>query len=334
MSARENTQITLARRPVGFLGPENFAVRRGPAPTIGAGEALVELHYISLDPAMRGWIDDHESYLPPVEIGEVMRAGGIGQVIASKADELKEGDWVTGLLGVQNFAVIRPGAAQIVPVGAIPAHHFLGELGIPGLTAYYGMLDIGAPVAGETVFVSAASGPVGAVAGQIAKLKGCRVVGTASSDAKVAFIKELGFDDAFKYEYGRLSAQLKAACPDGVDIYFDNVGGDMLEAAIGAMKNGGRIVSCGMISTYNDTAPRPGPHNMSLFIIRRLRMQGFVVLDYFNRQAEFVGQMVEWVRDGKVRCQYDIVEGLENFPQALTKLFRSENFGKLLIKSV
>lgn len=326
--------VRLAKRPRGMPREGDWTVERGQLPAIAAGEALVRVDYISVDPAMRGWIEDRPSYLPPVALGDVMRAGGVGEVVASNSDRLKVGDWVTGLVGVQRYASVHPDAVTPVNLAFAPPESYLAEFGIPGLTAYFGLLDIGQPKPGETVLVSAASGAVGAVVGQIGRIKGCRVVGLASSDAKVNYlIEELGFDAAIKYDMGNLSAQIRDTCPEGVDVYFDNVGGDMLEAALGVMRPFGRIVSCGMISLYNDEKPRPGPRNLDRIIINRLTMRGLVVIDYFERQHEFAAQMASWKQQGLIKSKLDIVEGIESFPEALLKLFSSSNFGKLLIKA-
>ena len=330
----EQISVRLAKRPVGVPRSNDWSIERTHRPEPPMGEALVRVAYISVDPAMRGWIEEKQSYLPPVAIGEVMRASAVGQVVASNCNGLEVGQWVTGLFGVQRYASVRPEAATVVDVTLAPPESYLASLGVPGLTAYFGLLDIGRPKSGETVLVSAASGAVGAVVGQIAKIKGCRVVGLASSDAKVDYLtRELGFDAAIKYDMSKISEQIQILCPEGVDVYFDNVGGDMLEAAIASMRPGGRIVSCGMISIYNDHTPRPGPKNLDRIIINRLTIQGFVVLDYFARQAEFAAEMGPWLQQGLIQSKIDVIEGVENFPEALPKLFNSSNFGKLVIKA-
>ena len=333
-----NKQFKLASRPVGNATRSNFEYLETAIPTAGEGEILVKTLYISLDPAMRGWMNEGKSYIPPVAIGEVMRAGTLGEVIASHNPKWPVGTHVVGNWGVQGYAVI--GAANgierlyAVDGKAAPLPKYLGLLGMPGFTGYFGLLDVGLPKAGETVVVSGAAGAVGQVVGQVAKLKGCRVVGIAGGQDKCDFVvNELGFDACVDYKSGDLRAALKEAAPKGVDVYFDNVGGEILDIVLGQIRMKARIVICGAISQYNNTTAVKGPANYLSLLVNRARMEGIVVFDWANRYGEAMQEMGGWLAAGKLKSREDIVEGIETFPETLNKLFTGENFGKLLIKA-
>jgi NADPH-dependent curcumin reductase len=268
-----------------------------------------------------------------VQIGEVMRAGTVGEVVESKGQKFTVGDHVTGWLGVQEYAVCDENAVFKVDAGEIPLTTFLGALGMPGMTAYFGLLEVGAPKEGETVVVSGAAGAVGSVVGQIAKIKGCRVVGIAGGQEKCAWIvEELGFDAAIDYKGEDVGEALRKHCPEGVDVYFDNVGGEILDAALARLARGARVVICGAISQYNKMTSMSGPSNYMSLLVNRARMEGFVVIDYMGRAPEAVGEMAGWIAEGKLIAREDVVEGFESFPHALQKLFRGENVGKLVLK--
>jgi NADPH-dependent curcumin reductase CurA len=304
-----------------------------PAGEPGPGEALVKVLYLSLDPAMRGWMNAGKSYVPPVGIGEVMRAGGIGSVVASNDPSLAVGDTVVGMTGVQDYAVAKAKELTKVDPRLAPLPRFLGALGMPGLTAYFGLLDIGQPKEGETVVVSAAAGAVGAVAGQIARIKGCRAVGIAGGPDKCRYIvDELGFDAAIDYKNEDVRAGLARHCPKGIDIYFDNVGGDILDIVLSILAYRARVIICGAVSQYNNLESIEGPRNYMSLLINHARMEGFVVFYYAARYPEGMKALAGWTLAGKLKAREHIVEGLETFPDTLQKLFRGENFGKLVIK--
>ena len=333
-----NKQFKLAARPVGNAKRSDFEYLETTIPTPGDGELLVKTLYISLDPAMRGWMNEGKSYIPPVAIGEVMRAGTLGEVIASNNPKCAVGTHVVGGWGVQSYAVI--GAANglntlyAVDGQRAPLPKYLGVLGMPGFTGYFGLLDVGLPKAGETVVVSGAAGAVGQVVGQIAKLKGCRVVGIAGGADKCDYVvKELGFDACVDYKSGDLRVALKEAAPKGVDVYFDNVGGDILDVVLGQIRMRARIVICGAISQYNNTTPVKGPANYLSLLVNRARMEGIVVFDWAPRYGEAMLEMGGWLAAGKLKSREDIVDGIETFPETLYKLFTGENFGKLLIRA-
>jgi NADPH-dependent curcumin reductase CurA len=328
-----NHQFRLAARPQGMVGREHFDYVEEPLPTLGEGQSLVEILYISLDPAMRGWMAEGRSYIPPVEIGEVMRAGTVGRVLETKGQSFAVGDHVSGWLGVQRYAVCDDNAVFKIDTEkvALPTH--LGALGMPGMTAYFGLLEVGAPKEGETVVVSGAAGAVGSVVGQIAKLKGCRVVGIAGGPEKCGWlVDELGFDAAIDYKSEDVGAALREQCPEGIDVYFDNVGGEILDAALARLARGARVALCGAISQYNNLEAVKGPSNYMSLLVNRARMEGFVVIDYMSRAPEATGEMAGWIAEGKLVAREDVVEGLESFPDALQKLFRGENVGKLVLK--
>jgi hypothetical protein len=316
-----------------MVGREHFDYVEEPIPELEDGQVLVKVLYISLDPAMRGWMAEGRSYIPPVEIGEVMRAGTVGKVVESKGAKLAPGDHVSGWLGVQEYAVCDEKAVFKLDAEEIPLPKYLGALGMPGMTAYFGLLDVGAAKEGETVVVSGAAGAVGSVVGQIAKLKGCRVVGIAGGPEKCDWIvDELGFDAAIDYKGEDVSAALREHCPEGVDVYFDNVGGDILDAALARLARGARVVICGAISQYNNLDAVKGPSNYMSLLVNRARMQGFVVIDYMSRYPEATREMAGWIAEGKLVAREDVVKGFESFPDALAKLFAGENIGKLVLK--
>jgi len=333
MTYGTNHQIRLAARPVGLPKPSDWQFTESPIPDPKDGEVLVKVLDLSLDPAMRGWMNEGKSYIPPVGIGEVMRAGGVGRVVASKHPNFAARDHVNGALGVQEYVAL-PGAqlTKIDPAMA-PLAVFLNTLGMPGMTAYFGLLDVGQPKPGETVVVSGAAGAVGATVGQIAKIKGCRAVGIAGGAAKCRYIvEELGFDAAIDYKAGKLKQDLRQACPEGVHVYFDNVGGEILDTVLTQLARRARIVVCGAISQYNNTTPVKGPSNYLSLLVNRARMEGMVVFDYADRFPQAVRDIAGWIKEGKLKSREDIVEGLATFPDALLKLFSGENFGKLVLK--
>jgi NADPH-dependent curcumin reductase CurA len=318
-----------------MIGEDCFEVVDDDAPEAADGEAIVKIEYVSLDPAMRGWVTDAPSYLPPVAIGEVMRSAGSGTVIASKSDEYPVGTKVMGLVGWQDYAVVGgPRGAFVRALGEdIDLVDALSVYGTTGLTAYFGITDIAQPAPGETFVVSGAAGGVGSVAGQIAKALECRVVGIAGTDEKCAWLTErLGFDAAVNYRAGDIAASLAKTCPEGIDVYFDNVGGEILDAALGLMNDFGRIVACGMISRYNDTELAPGPRNIANIVGRRLKMQGLILTDHLARFDEAAQQLGAWMADGRLQSRVHVVEGLLEAPRAINMLFTGENVGKLVVR--
>jgi NADPH-dependent curcumin reductase len=330
--AAVNHQFQLAARPVGLPKPSDWNYTEEPIAEPGDGEVLVKIHYIGLEPAMRGWMNEGRSYIAPVGIGDVMRGFAAGEVIASNFPGLAVGDHVSGVLGVQEYAVANGNAVFKLDTGLAPLESYLGTLGMPGMTAYFGLLDIGKPAEGETVVVSGAGGAVGGVVGQIAKLKGCRVVGIAGGAEKCSYVTELGFDAAIDYKSEDVMSALREQCPKGIDVYFDNVGGDTLDACLARLAMHGRIIICGAISQYNNTTPIKGPSNYLSLLVNRGRMQGMVVFDYSARFGTAVRDLAQWMHEGKLVSREDIVKGLDTFPDTLLKLFRGENFGKLVLK--
>lgn len=333
-----NHQFRLAARPVGMPKRSDWSFTEEKLIDLVESEVLVKVLYLSLEPAMRGWINEGRSYVRPVEIGEVMRAAGVGRVVASHDQALKVGELVAGRFGVQEYAKCKGKELVRVDTNAASIPVFLNVLntnglGLPGMTAYFGMLEIGQPKPGETVVVSGAAGAVGMTAGQIAKIKGCRVVGIAGSQMKCEFIvKELGFDAAINYNAEDVKLALRTHCPNGLDIYFDNVGGDILEACLGNLALHARVVICGAISQYNNTTAIRGPSNYLSLLVYRARMEGFLVFDYATQYAAAQQELAGWIAQGKLKSREDIVEGLETFPEAFLKLFKGENFGKLILK--
>jgi NADPH-dependent curcumin reductase CurA len=316
---------------MGLPKAADWAIVDDPIPAAGSGEFIVEIDYLSIDPAMRTWMNAGRSYVPPVEIGEVMRAFAVGRVIESRHPEFAVGDRVSGLFGVQNYAVSDGAGVNKIDTALAPATAYLGALGISGLTAYFGLLDIGRPEPGQTVLVSGAAGSVGHIVGQIAKIHGCRAVGIAGGEQKCRWLVErAGFDAAIDYKTADLRAELKAHAPDRVDVFFDNVGGVALEAALNRLAHGARIVLCGAVSQYND-APR-GPANYMQLLVARASMTGFVIFDYLSRYPEGVAQLAKWVGSGQLRSHEDIERGdVGDFPETLLKLFGGENTGKLIL---
>jgi len=333
-----NLQFRLAARPVGMVKDSDWQRVEEPLRELADGEILIKVLYLSLDPAMRGWMNDAKSYIRPVAIGEVMRAGGIGVVTASKSPRFAVGDHVSGALGVQRYwlgAIDDKSAALLTKVDPklAPLTTYLNTLGMPGMTAYFGLLESGQPKAGETVVVSGAAGAVGQTVGQVAKQLGCRVVGIAGGKEKCDFVvNELGFDACIDYKGGSVKDGLKQHCPQGVDVYFDNVGGEILDTVLTRINMKARIVICGAISQYNNTTPVKGPANYLSLLVNRARMEGIVVFDYADRYHLGVAALGKWLKEGKITSKEDIVQGLENFPQALNMLFEGKNFGKLVLQ--
>lgn len=333
-----NQQVRLAARPVGMPKQSDWKFTSEPVRDLADGEILVKTLYLSLDPAMRGWMNEGKSYIRPVAIDEVMRAGGIGKVVASRSPKFAVGDHVSGSLGVQEYwagsADDKSAALYKVDPKAAPLPKYLNVLGMPGMTAYFGLLEVGQPKAGETVVVSGAAGAVGQTVGQVAKHKGCRVVGIAGGKDKCDFVvNELGFDACIDYKNESVREGLKKHCPKGIDVYFDNVGGDILDEVLTRLAMKARIVICGAISQYNNTAPVKGPANYLSLLVNRARMEGIVVFDYADRYHLGIAEMAKWMKEGSFRTREDIVEGgLEKFPEALLMLFEGKNFGKLILQ--
>jgi hypothetical protein len=327
-------QVCLAARPVGYPRESDFRLVEAAVPEPGAGEFLVRVVYLSLDPYMRGRMSDARSYVPPVALGDVMEGGTVGEVVRSSHPGFAVGDIVEGRLGWQEYAVSAGKGVRKVDPSAAPISTALGVLGMPGLTAYFGLLEVGQPKPGETVVVSAASGAVGGLVGQIAKLKGCRAVGLAGSDAKVEYITgELGYDAGINYRTAPdLDGALRAACPSGIDVYFDNVGGRIAEAVSRHVNLFARIAVCGLISQYNLTEPELAPRNERFVLVNRVRIQGFIVFDFAARYREGLAQLTDWVRQGKLKYREDIVDGLERAPGALIGLLQGSNFGKVVVR--
>jgi NADPH-dependent curcumin reductase len=328
----ENRAWRLASRPVGLPSSENWDLTSDLVAELGEGQVQVEVQYISLDPAMRGWLNDTRSYVPPVGIGEVMRAGGAGRVVASNDSRYSEGDQVVGMLGVQEQAVVDAKGLSKADTQLAPLEKWLSVLGMTGMTAYFGLLDIGRPEPGQTVVVSAAAGAVGSIVGQIAKLQGARAVGIAGGPEKCARLTgEYGYDAAIDYKSEDVPRALRAACPDGIDVYFDNVGGEILDAALAQLAFRARVVICGAISQYNETGPMRGPANYMSLLVKNASMTGYVVFHYASRYAEAARQLGEWYAAGKLVSREDVVHGLDRFPDALLKLFEGTNDGKLVL---
>ncbi|MFQ6109681.1 MAG: NADP-dependent oxidoreductase [Candidatus Aminicenantales bacterium] len=327
-------EIRLKNRPFGLPKEEDFEVFEVRIPEIKEGEVLVRNLYMSVDPYMRGRMDERESYTAPFELGKPLEGGCVGQVVESKSGDFRVGDYVSHMKGWREYSVSDGSELIKIDPRIAPIQTYLGILGMTGLTAYVGLLDIGKPKKGETVFVSAAAGAVGSAACQIAKIKGCRVIASTGSDEKVSWLlEEVGVDKAFNYKKAeRLMTELKTLAPDGIDIYFDNVGGRHLEAAIACMNLHGRVVLCGMVSVYNATRPPRAPMNLVAVIPKRLALQGFIVSDHFDRQPEFFTDMGRWIREGKIRWKETVFEGVENAPKAFIGLFQGENLGKMLVK--
>jgi NADPH-dependent curcumin reductase CurA len=329
---RLGREVRLAARPHGLPTASDFEVAEVTVPDPGEGEVLVRNAYISVDPYMRSRMNEAHSYAASYIVGEPMWGGAVGRVVASGDPQLGEGDWVLHLLGWREWALLDGAAILKLDPTAAPVSTALGVLGMPGFTAWYGLFELGSPREGETVFVSGAAGAVGSAAGQMAKIAGCRVIGSAGSSEKLDWLRELGFDGVFSYREQSVRDALRELAPDGIDVYFDNVGGETLEAAIGALRNDGRVVACGSIASYNDTEPRPGPRNMFMVVTKRLRIQGFIISDHYDRFREFHEQAREWVADGRLRYRETVVEGIENAPQAFIGLLQGQNVGKMLVQ--
>ncbi len=333
--SQKNRQWVLARRPHGMIEPSLWELRESEIPKLADGQALVRVLYLSFDPTQRGWLEDRPSYIPPVGLGEVMRAGAVGQVVESRSSDLRPGEIVQGTFGWQDYAIAQSGgfmAVSKVPKGSPPTWP-LGVLGITGLTAYFGLLDLGKPKAGETVVVSGAAGATGSVAGQIAKIHGCRTIGIAGGPEKCRWLTEKAhFDAAIDYKSEKVVARLAELCPRGIDVYFENVGGEILDAALANLAMKARVVLCGGISAYNEVQPPPGPRNLMALILKRARMEGFIVIDYAQRFPEGAAKLLEWVQAGKIAHAEDIQVGLENAPKTLLRLFQGRNLGKQLLE--
>jgi NADPH-dependent curcumin reductase len=328
-----NHRFTLASRPVGMPKRTDWTYEEETVRELHEGELLIRVLFISLDPAMRGWMNQNRSYVPPVGIGEVMRALALGQVVASRNPRFAIGKHVSGTFGVQEYFISEGNGLIEVDSRVAPVPTFLNVLGMTGMTAYFGLLDTGQPKAGDTVVVSAAAGAVGAVVGQIAKIKGCRAVGIAGGPDKCRYlVTDLGFDAAIDYKSEDVTEALRKSCPQGINIYFDNVGGEILEAALANLARGARVVICGAISQYNNTGPAQGPRNYLSLLVNRATMKGMLVIDYADRFAEAAREMAGWMAAGKLKSREHFVEGLETFPDTFLKLFRGENLGKLILK--
>ncbi len=326
-----NRQWILRKRPVGDIGPDDLELVDSPIPEPGPGQFLTRTVYLSLDPTNRIWMSDIEQYMPPVGLGEVMRGGTLSVVERSNNDAFQPGDIVSGIAGWQEYAVMD--FAQKLPKGPVALPAYMSVLGMTGATAYFGLLDIGKPQPGETVVVSAAAGAVGSIVGQIAKLKGCRVVGIAGSDEKCRHVvKDFGFDACINYKTEDVRAALKRECPNGIDVDFENVGGEIFEAVLDNINLKARISLCGMISGYNAEGQISGPANFSMLLMKRARIEGFIIIDYFPRLGEFLADMSVWVAEGKVKYDTTIVKGMENALSALGMLFTGGNTGKLLLQ--
>jgi NADPH-dependent curcumin reductase CurA len=333
MPAITNRAWTLVARPEGPFKPGDFQWVEQPVPDPAPGQVLVRQVYLSLDPASRGWAGPSPTYLPPVPLGSVMRGFGLGVVEQTRHPALRDGDLVQGLLGWQTHAVVD--GDTVTRVGrepGIPLDAHLAVLSHIGATAYFGLLEIGRPAAGDTLVVSGAAGAVGSLVGQIGKIAGCRVIGIAGSDEKCAWLSELGFDATINYKQGPILSGLRRLCPNGIDVHFENVGGPILDAALASINTRARIVLCGLISQYNDVVPPPGPRFLGNILMRRAKIEGFIVVDYHDRFREAFGPLARWMADGRLRYRADIVDGLEQAPTAVNRLFDGANIGKLIVR--
>jgi NADPH-dependent curcumin reductase CurA len=334
MRKRISREIRLKSRPDGIPTQHNFEIAEVTLPETAKNELLVKNLYMSVDPYMRGRMMDRKSYVPPFQVGQPLEGGSVGEVVESKNDKFKSGDIVLNMLGWREYFVSNGKGLTRINPGKGPVQAYLGTLGMPGMTAYFGLLEIGKPNEGETVFVSAASGAVGSIVSQIAKIKGCRVVGSAGSDEKVAWLKEVaGVDEAFNYKtVNNLFKTVGALCPNGIDVYYENVGGQHLEAALEHMNTYGRLVMCGMISQYNATRPPVGPSNLGHMISKQLKMEGFIVARFSNKMAQFQTDMGKWIAEGRIKWKETVLEGIDKAPEAFMGLFRGDNFGKMVVK--
>ncbi|USD43632.1 NADP-dependent oxidoreductase [Vibrio sp. SCSIO 43135] len=334
-----NRQIVLASRPIGAPITDNFRLEQSSIPQPSEGEMLLRSVYLSLDPYMRGRMSDAKSYADPVQIGEPMVGGTVCQVVESRHADFEQGEWVLAFTGWQDYGISN--GEGLIKLGQNPTHpsYALGVMGMPGFTAYMGLLDIGQPKAGETIVVAAATGAVGSMVGQIGKLKGCRVIGVAGGEEKCQYAKEvLGFDDCIDHKADNFSQQLAEACTDGIDVYFENVGGKVFDSVMPLLNTGARIPLCGLISQYNATALPEGPDRMSMLmgqlLIKRIKMQGFIIFDdYAHRYHEFAADMTQWLSEGKIHYREHLVDGLENAPEAFIGLLEGKNFGKLVVQT-
>ena len=334
MPQLQNRQAKLAARPVGNPKREDFTFETIAVAPLADGEVLVKVSHLSLDPAMRGWMNAGRSYIPPVELGEVMRAGGAGEVVESKHAAFRAGDKVTGFTGVQEYAAVKGEGLQKVDTSRVPLASYLGGLGMPGMTAYFGLLDVCAVKEGDTVVVSGAAGAVGSIVGQLARIKGGRAIGIAGGAEKCAFVvDELGFDACVDYKSENLAKRLRELAPNRINVYFDNVGGEILDICLAQIAFHGRIGICGAISQYNSTTGFRGPANYMSLLVNRARMEGFVVFDYARRYGEAVAAMAGWMAEGKLKVREHVVEaGVDQFVETLNKLFAGENVGKMVMK--
>lgn len=331
-----NKQLKLVKRPVGMPDADTWTLESNPIPEPGDGEILIQNHYVSLDPAMRGWMNEAKSYIPPIPLGDVMRAGTVGMVVkANNHPKYKVGDCLTGWGGVQQYSLTDGSNYYAVDPSLAPMPTYIGTLGMPGMTAYFGILEVGKIKEGEVVLVSGAAGAVGSVVGQIAKIKGCRVVGIAGGPEKKKYLlEELGFDGAIDYKNEDVKAGIKRECPKGLDVFFDNVGGEILDHALARLRMHARIVICGAISQYNNRENVKGPANYLSLLVNRATMQGMVVMDYAKDYRRAAMEMGRWMAEGKLKSREDIYEGIENFHPTFQRLFTGEKKGKLVLKVI
>lgn len=330
-----NTQLLLNKRPVGMPTEDVWRLEKTEMPELKDGEMLVKVHYISLDPAMRGWMNDAKSYIAPIQLGEVMRSGGVGQVVESKHPAFEKGSYVYGMTGVQEYCVTDGMGWVAVDPNLMPLERYLGTLGMPGFTAYFGLLDVCNPQEGETILVSGAAGAVGSVVGQIGKIKGCRIVGIAGGAEKCKYVvDELGFDDCIDYKNENVRQRIKEACPKGIDVYFDNVGGEILDLALERINRRARVSICGAISQYNNKEAIKGPKNYLNLLVQGAKMEGFVVIHFIKRYGEAAAELGKWVAAGKIKSREHVEVGIGNFHATFEKLFNGEKKGKLVLKIV
>ena len=329
-----NKKMILVNRPTGIPEKNTWSFEEELISEIKDGQILIKQQYISLDPAMRGWMNNSKSYIPPVEIGTVMRAGTVGEVIqVNNNTNFKVGDFVSGWGGVQEYSISDGKNYSIIKDKNNPIHRYLGALGMPGMTAYFGIINEGKIKSGDIVLVSAAAGAVGSLVGQIAKIKGCKVIGIAGGNEKCKYVKDqLGFDEVIDYKNDNIYSALKKYCPEGIDVYFDNVGGEILDAALAKLRMNARIVICGAISQYNNTSRTKGPSNYLSLLVNRATMSGMVVFDYKNDYPMAINQISEWFSEGKLKSNESIFEGIDNFYETFLKLFNGNKRGKLILK--
>lgn len=334
MGHLKGREVRLKTRPVGLPDEDNFELVEAPVPEPRNGEVLVRNIFMSVDPYMRARMSDYKNYVPSFELGKPLEGNCVGRVVQSRSSRFKPGDLVLSMFGWREYYVSDETGLTLINPGAVPIQAYLGVLGMTGFTAYVGLLDIGRPKQGQSLFVSAASGAVGAIVCQIGKIIGCRVAGSAGTNAKIDWlINEISIDAAINYqETDDLSAAIQSACPNGIDVYYENVGGKHLTAALDHMNNNGSVVLCGLISQYNAKRPIPGPPNLFLTITKRLRLEGFIILDHYHRYNQFLADMGKWIAEGKIKWEETIIQGIENAPKAFIGLFKGENFGKMLIR--